>query len=39
MSLRRGMAALQLEMPGEVPHTEYSTHNYHWNLVAEGHWD
>ena len=35
MSLQRGMAALQLEMPGEVPRTEYSAHNYHWDLVQK----
>lgn len=33
MSFERGMAAIRLEAPNEVPRTEYSAHNYHWGLV------
>lgn len=36
MSYDDGWAALNLEMPGRVPRTEYSAES-HWNL-KEGHW-
>lgn len=33
MSYNDGWAAINLEMPGRVPRTEYSAHDYHWELV------
>ena len=32
MSCAQGMAAINLDMPGKIPRTEYSAH-FHWNLV------
>jgi hypothetical protein len=33
MSLKDGMAAINLEMPSRVPHTEYSL-EFHWDLLT-----
>lgn len=34
MSYENGMAAINLEMPDEIPRTEYSAH-FHWDLVNQ----
>jgi hypothetical protein len=33
MSHEDGWAAINLEMPARVPRTEYSAHDYNWELV------
>ena len=33
MSYEVGKAAMNLEMPSKIPRTEYSVHDYHWELM------
>lgn len=35
MSLKYGMAAINLEMTDHVPRTEYSVQHYHWDLIQK----